>query len=200
MWRKKLGVSLMVSLIGTATVAGCGGSSRPLTSAQLASKVIDAPNGFSVDPTKGASGQIDAQLFSQFGGASAAATIGFVAGFKQNYIDSGTLEGVSVTLLEFKNAADASKYLKATDNQTLSFADATYRPFQSLPGAVEASGTKTYNGNYVHGVVDATGKYYFQFVYEDATSAQVPLEFGDWVQIQWALLQPGTKTPPPPTS
>jgi hypothetical protein len=197
---KKLGISLMVGLVAAVVATGCGGSKKPLTAAQLAFKVIDAPSGFVVDPTAGASGQITPQLFSQFGGTAVTSATGFVAGFKQNYVDSGTLEGISVTLLEFTKASQASEYLSRTAHQTLSFADATYRPFSVLAGAVEASGTKTYDGNYVHGVVDTTGRYYFQFVYEDAVTNQVPLEFQQWAQIQWALLQPGAKTKAPPTT
>lgn len=197
MRRKKLGKWLVAGLMAVVALGGCGGSPRHLTAAQLASKVIDAPDGFAVDPTKGSSGQITPQLFSQFGGVQSASTTGFVAGFKQNYVDSGTLEGVSVTLLEFTDATRASDYLRQTAPETLTFANATYSPFPALPGAVEASGTKTYDGNYVHGVVASTGPYYFQFVYEDPVSSQVPVEFKSWVQIQWDLLQPGAKTQSP---
>lgn len=198
MRRRKLGVTLVAILVTAVSTTGCSASHRPPTAGQLAFKVIDAPEDYQSDAT--ASGQITPQLFSDYGGSGVTSTTGFVAGFKQNYVDSGTLEGISVTLLEFKSAAEASTYLTDTAHQTLSFADATYSPVPSLADATEASGTKTYDGNYVHGIVDTTGVYYFQLVYEDPVSNAVPLEFADWAKIQWALLQPGVKTPSPPKS
>ena len=188
---------LMLSLSGVSALGGCGESQHTLTARQLAVYVIDAPNGYTVDPTKGASGQITPQVFNQFGGSDHTSASGFIAGFRQNYVDSGTAEGLVATVLEFSSPAKASTYMAETAHQTLSFAAATYSPFGGLTGAVEASGTKTYNGNYVHGVSAATGRYYFQLVYESPDSNAVPIEFASWVKIQWAILQPGVKVRQP---
>ncbi|HUJ65239.1 MAG TPA: hypothetical protein VLX59_06865 [Acidimicrobiales bacterium] len=201
MRRISLLAGLVVALSGVALVAGCSSSGpRTISAHDLATKIIPAPSGFAVDPTQGASGQLTPDLFSQYGGVGSASTAGFVAGFKQNYVNDGTEEGIAVTVLEFSSKAKASDYFKATAYKTLSFAAPTYSPVQKLAGAVEASGTRTYDGNYVHGVADATGRFYFQVVYENPNTATVPVEFPIWADAQWELLQPGVSLPSPPTT
>jgi hypothetical protein len=153
--------------------------------------------------TAGASGAITPAVFSQFGGSESAAKTGFVAGFKQNYIDDATQEGVVVTVLEFKSAGAAQSYLKRTEYQTLSYAGATYKPFTQVPGAVEADGTRQYSGEYAHCVVAATNQYYYQVVYAATQPSGVPIEFYTWAKTQWALLQPafpGLPTSPSSTT
>jgi hypothetical protein len=193
---KSLLAGLVATLTGIAVIAGCSSSGTHTISAHdLATKVIPAPSGYAVDPTPGASGQITPDLFSQVGGVGTASRAGFVAGFKQNYVDSGTEEGIAVTVLEFSSKNDASDYFKATAYKTLSFAAPTYAPAQKLLGAIEASGTKSYEGNYVHGVADSTGRFDFQVVYENAITAAVPVEFSLWEDAEWELLQPGVSLP-----
>ena len=185
-------------LLAAALVAtGCSSSGTPrLSAAQLTTKIIPAPPGFQVDTTPGENGQMSPEQFSQYGADGTASKAGFVAGFKQNYINSGTEEGISLTLLEFSSKSKADDYLKVTRYKTLSLASPTYAPVAKLRGATEASGTKTFGGNYVHGIVDSTGKFYFQIVYADPNTAEVPLEFVGWAQAQWQLLQPGVSLPP----
>jgi len=182
-----------VSAIG---VSGCGSGGKPLTGSQLAGKIIPAPQNFLVDSTGGASGQMSPEQFTQFGGYEPAPKAGFVAGFRQVYSDSGTEEAILITVLEFHSRSQASDYFKSTAYHTLSAAEPTYRPLQGLAGAIEASGTKPFGGNYVHGMSDATGNYYFQVVYQDPHSSEVPVEFPSWADAEWYLLQPGVKLPP----
>jgi hypothetical protein len=196
MRRKSILSGFMAALAGIGLISGCGSSGqKTLTGSQLTAKIIPAPDGFAVDTTPGESGQLTTQLFSQFGGGEAASTGGFVAGFKQNYVNTGTEEGLSVTLLEFSSSAKASAYYKSTEYKTLSFAAPTYGPLPKLAGAVEATGTKQYNGNYVRGMADSTGRFYFQMVYADPNSSAVPVEFPIWAAAQWELLQPGVSLP-----
>jgi hypothetical protein len=198
MRRKLLGSGLLAALTGVALVAGCSSSGPKLLNAHdLATKIIPAPSGYAVDPTPGASGQMTADVFSQYGGVGSAAKAGFVAGFKQNYVNSSTEEGISVTVLEFHSKAQAAAYFKSTAYQTLSFAAPTYGPLQGLTGAIEASGTKTYNGDYVHAAADSTGLYYFQIAYSDPNTTEVPTEFRIWADAEWELLQPGVTLPKP---
>ena len=190
------------ALLAAALVAtGCGSSGTPrLSAAQLTTKIIPAPPGFQVDTTPGENGQMSPEQFSQYGADGTASKAGFEAGFKQNYINSGTEEGISLTLLEFSSKAKATSYFKSTEYKTLSLAAPTYAPVSKLAGALEASGTKTYGGNYVHGIADSTGRFYFQIVYADPNTADVPFEFTSWAEAQWELLQPGVNLPGQDTS
>jgi len=196
MRRRRILAGFAAALGGVGLIAGCSSSGpKALSAAQLTTKILPAPSGFAVDTTPGESGQLTPQLFSQFGGGDASSTAGFVAGFKQNYINSGTEEGLSITLLEFSSPAKASDYYKATEYKTLSFAAPTYGPLPKLAGAVEATGTKPYDGNFVRGMADSTGRFYFQIVYADPNSSEVPVEFPIWAAAQWELLQPGVSLP-----
>jgi hypothetical protein len=196
MRRKGFLAAVLSGLAGVAIAAGCGSSGPATISAHdLATKIIPAPSGYAVDPTVGASGQLTPDLFSQYGGVGSASGAGFVAGFKQTYVDSGTEEGIAVTVLEFSSKTKASDYFKDTAYKTLSYAAPTYGPLQKLVGAVEASGTKPYDGNYVHGMSDSTNRFYFQIVYENPNTATVPVEFPLWADAEWELLQPGVNLP-----
>ena len=190
----------MLSGIAFSTLAltGCGSGSKDLylsNPAQLAAHLLLPPTGFAADTTPGASGQMTPELFAGFGGVGSAKSAGFVLGFKQGYINAATEEGLSITLIEFSSPAKAKTYLDQTARHTLSLAASTYSPYSQLPGATEVSGTKTYDGNYVHGVVDSTGRFYFSIVYADPLTSSVPTEFTRWAEIQWALLQPGVSIP-----
>jgi hypothetical protein len=193
---RKIPTPFVAALVGVSLVAACSSSgAKTLTALELPGKILPAPNSFAVDTTPGENGQLTPRQFTQFGGGDAAAKAGFVAGFKQNYVDSGTEEGLSITLLEFSSSAQASAYYKATEYKTLSFAAPTYASLPKLAGAVEAAGTKPYNGNYVHGMADSTGRFYFQMAYADPNTASVPAEFPIWAAAQWELLQPGVTLP-----
>jgi hypothetical protein len=190
MRRKKLGVGILAMLAAATTVAACSSSHQGslLRAPQLVDKIIPAPYGYTVDSTPGANGGITPAVFAQYGGGGSATKLGFVAGFKANYVNSQTQEGIIVTLLEFSSVKRANAYLKQTATKTLSFASATYKPFGALPGATEADGTKVYGGEYPHAVVDAINNYYFQVDYVTAAPATPPIEFPRWVEAQWALL------------
>jgi hypothetical protein len=180
-------------LLTVSLAAGCS-STHPqaranLTAPQLAARIIPAPGGYKVDPTPHARGAMSPALFSQFGGAGSAAQLGFVAGFKQNYVDYGTQEGIAVTVIEFSSPQDAGAYLQQTVPKTLNYAAATYKPFTQVPDAVQADGTKAYGGEYSHAVVAATRNFYYQLLYVNAAPSPAPQEFYTWAKDQWALLQ-----------
>jgi hypothetical protein len=184
MWRGIISAAVLGFLL---VVSGCGSSrtNHDLTSKQLASHIISAPSGYVIDPTTGANGQISSKVYDHYGGSSSG---GFVAGFKQDYVDEDTAEGIAITVLEFASAPDAAAYFKATAYKTLSLADATYQPFSYIAGAVEADGTKAYGGEYSNAVVLTTGKFYLQLLYANADPRQKPIEFRLWVEAQWQLL------------
>jgi hypothetical protein len=154
----------------------------------LQALIIPAPVGFSVDSTPGATGAFTPQLFSSYGGLENAAKAGFVAGYVQSYIDAYSPDGVSVTLIKFATANDASDYFANTAHQTLNFAGATYAPLPVIPGAISVVGTKKYAGEWSHGVVFATGPYYVLVVYANADPGAPPLQLTIWAKTQWLKL------------
>jgi hypothetical protein len=193
----KLGVAVLMALLALAA-AGCGSSGsshttttapRLFTASQLTTRILPAPDGYQVDPTPDASGAITPALFDQFGGVRSPSTLGFVTGFKQNYVNPSTGEGLIVTVLEFKSAGDASTYFTQTRPSTLSYAGATIKPFPTVPGAFEADGTKAYNDGYYHAIVDAINNFYFQVAYATPQPAPAPTELGPWAGLEYTVLR-----------
>ena len=125
----------VLTLLVALAAAGCSSShalaTTPavLTARQLTTRILPAPNGYEIDPTPHASGAITRALFDQFGGVRSPSKFGFVAGFKQNYLNPGTGEGLIVTVIEFKSSRDASDYFAQTRPNTLSYAGATLEAF-----------------------------------------------------------------------
>lgn len=175
----------------TFLVSACGSSATKPSSTigrALASKVIQAPSGYAIDTTPGANGQITAAFFAKFGGFKSPNDSGFVAGFKGNYVNNNTGEGISVTVIQFKSSAAAHAYLTATAKQTLSFAAPTYASYSPIAGAIRADATKMYAGDFDHAVAMARGKYYALFLYATTGPAPAPVEFRAWVDTQYSLL------------
>lgn len=182
----KTGAAMVFVLLATAGCGSAGSGSHALTSKQLASYVIRAPDGYMTDQSPSASGQMTEAIFREIAGTPSAK--GFAAGFRQTYLNENTGEGIVITLIEFKSDLEAAHYLKATEYKTLSSADARYEPFPLVAGAVEADGTKAYGGEYSNAVVLSTGKFYMQLLYANSSAGQKPIEFREWVQAQWQLL------------
>jgi hypothetical protein len=180
--------AVLVLVMVLVACSGCSSTHQTSDQAgsQLANQVIEAPYGYQADSTTGASGVISPAVFDRYGGFGSPAKVGFVAGFKQSYVDYDTEEGIAVTLLEFRSPAAATTYLDDTAPKTLSYAAATHKPFESIPGAIEVDGTKAYAGNYTHGVVMAKGKFYVQLVYATAGPSQTPTEFTSWAKAQYS--------------
>jgi hypothetical protein len=179
--------------------AGCGSShsTKDVLAAGdlLAERIIPAPDGYGPDPTVGATGTMTPTVFDQDGGAGSASKAGFVVGYKQDYIDTDTVEGLTVTLIEFSTEEDAVSYFQDTAPETLSYAAATRSTFSQIPGALAFAGTKEYAGEYAHGIALTNGKYYALVVYVNALSGTPPFELGEWAKAQYLLL--GLKTPVP---
>lgn len=189
-------VGAVLTFLVALTAAACSSSPaqsapppRLFTSKQLTTRILPAPNGYQIDPTPNASGAITPALFDQFGGVRSPSKLGFVAGFKQNYVNESTSEGLVVTVLEFKSFADASAYLSQTRPSTLSYAGATLKSFPSVPGAFEADGTKAYDGGYYHAIVDTASNFYFQIAYATPEPSQAPAELGSWAGLQYTVLK-----------
>ena len=180
-------VLLSLVLFGGACSSG-GGSGSARAARKLAAKIIPAPTGYLVDTTPGAIGPVTPALFAQFGGVGSPRTTGFVIGYKGNYVNDATGEGISVTLLQFASANAAAAYLSQTASKTLAFAAATYKPYAEIPGATEADGTKAYGGEYAHGIVMVRGSYYALLVYVNEQSGPAPVEINRWAQSQYARL------------
>ncbi len=191
MRRRKLGAGTLALLSSLALFAGCSSHKPTAQQAgeQLSGRVMAAPSGYSVDTTPGATGAISPEVFDKFGGVGTPSKIGFIAGFKQNYINSGTQEGIDVTILEFRSARDAGTYFNQTAPKTLSFAAATVKPYGPVPGAMEADGTRSYDGEYAHAVVMTNGKFYGQLAYFTTAPAPTPIEFTGWAKVQYTKLQ-----------
>jgi hypothetical protein len=178
-------------MAGLAALGACSSSASNAPTAAgraLAKKVVPPPSGYVVDATPGANGQITPAVFATFGGARGPSSYGYVAGFKGNYVDRSTSEGISVTILQFKNATGANSYLKTTATRTLSFVAPTYAPYPPIPGAIAIDGTKVSSGNYDHAVAMARGRFYALFVYATTAPAPAPLEFAYWVKDQYTRL------------
>jgi hypothetical protein len=195
---------LACSILGIIVIAGCDGSthkaaSKPTVSSttvdpsvtagnRLLPKIITAPVGFSEDQTSGATGAVTPSIFSQYGGTETAAKSGFVAGYKQNYIDDFSSDGIAITLFEFKDTSEASSYFSTTASQTLKFAAATVTPLRVIPGAISVAGTKEYSGEYAHGIVFAKGPYYVSVIYVNVDAGAPPGELTLWAKDQWLML------------
>jgi hypothetical protein len=169
---------------GTTTTAP-----RLFTAPQLTTRILPAPDGYEIDPTPGASGAMTRALFDQFGGVRSPATLGFVAGFKQNYVNTTTDEGLIVTVIEFKTSEGARAYFAETRPTTLSYAGAVLKPFSSIPGAFEANGTKAYDHGYYHAIVDTANNFYFQVVYATPEPSPAPVELGPWANLEYTVLE-----------
>jgi len=189
----KLGGAVLILLVALAA-AGCNSARKPtapplLTARQLTTRILPAPFEYEIDPTPHSSGAITPALFDQFGGVRSPATLGFVTGFKQNYVNPDTGEGLIVTVIEFKSSRDASAYFAQTRPSTLSFAGAMLKPFRGVPGAFEAVGTKPYNHGYYHAIVDVANNFYFQVAYAALEPSSAPVELGDWAGLEYAVLK-----------
>ena len=160
-----------------------------LTARQLTTRVLPAPYGYQVDPTPHASGAITPALFDQFGGVRSPSESGFAAGFKQNYVNPSTGEGLIVTVMEFRSSKDASAYFAQTRPSTLSYAGARLEPFTRIPGAFAAEGTKPYNHGYYHAIIDTANNFYFQIAYATPEPSQAPIELGSWAALEYTVLK-----------
>ena len=160
-----------------------------LTARQLTTRILPAPYGFKVDPTPNASGAITPALFDQFGGSRSPSTSGFVAGFKQNYVNPGTHEALIVTVIEFKTSADATAYFAQTRPSTLRYAGATLKAFHAIPGAYTATGTKAYNHGYYHAIVGTSNNFYYQIAYAAPEPTSAPVELGTWAGLEYTVLK-----------
>jgi len=185
----------VLTLLVALAAAGCSSShalaTTPavLTGRQLTTRILPAPNGYEIDPTPHSSGAITRALFDQFGGVRSPSKFGFVAGFKQNYLNPGTGEGLIVTVIEFKSSRYASDYYAQTRPNTLSYAGATLKSFPHIPGALAAEGTKPYNHGYYHAIVDTANNFYFQVAYATAEPSSAPVELGSWADLQYTVLK-----------
>jgi len=190
----KLGGAVLIFLAALAAAACSSGHKPPtgpalLTARQLTTRILPAPDGYEIDPTPHASGAITRALFDQFGGVRSPAKLGFVAGFKQNYLNPGTDEGLIVTVIEFRSSKDASAYFTQTRPSTLSYAGATLKRFPGVPGAFEAEGTKPYNHGYYHAIVDTANNFYFQVAYVSPEPSPAPVELGPWAGLECTVLK-----------
>ncbi|MGA3216545.1 MAG: hypothetical protein ABSD97_12760 [Acidimicrobiales bacterium] len=181
-------------LVALAAAACSSGHTLPtapavFTARQLTDRILPAPNGYEVDPTPHSSGAITQALFDQYGGVRSPSKLGFVAGFKQNYLNPGTDEGLIVTVIEFKSSKYATTYFAETRPNTLSYAGATLKPFPRIPGALAAEGTKPYNHGYYHAIVGTANNFYFQVAYATPEPSSAPVELGQWADLQYTVLK-----------
>ncbi len=150
--------------------------------------IIQPPVGFDVDPTKGATGAVTPDVFSQYGGYNSASTAGFVAGYKQGYADGYGSDGLAITLFKFATASDAQAYFQASAPRTLSLAEAQIAPFSLIPAALYVTGTKEYGGEYAHAIVFNRGAYYVDVTYVNVANGPAPGELKLWAKAQYLQL------------
>jgi hypothetical protein len=178
-------------MFASGVLVACGSSSPSamVVGGKLAAQIIPAPYGYQVDPSSSdVQGVITPAVFDGFGGVGSPKSSGFVAGFRESYVDYSTEEGLSITLLTFKNASDAMRYLKESLPKTLEYTSPTTKAFTPIPTGIELSGTKAYGGDYLHGMVMVHAKTYAQVVYATSVSAPVPIEFYTWTKVQYDLI------------
>jgi len=168
-------------------VAACG-SSNVSRGEQLVKRIIPPPQGFTYYPSAGATGSISPAVFSQFGGEGSASKVQFLAGFRQNYANDQTLEGLTISVLEFSSTAAASSYFADTAHEALSYSAPKYRPYPAINGAVEVDGTKPYAGEYIHGVVMTRDRFCAIVVYVADGPGSPPIELSEWSRVQYELL------------
>ena len=85
MWRNNLRVGTLMMVVAV-TIVACGTSHQAvakLTGAQLATRVLPAPFGYTLDSTPDSSGTITPAVFAYFGGASSPSALGFVAASRE---------------------------------------------------------------------------------------------------------------------
>ena len=172
----------------TTTVDPAAVDPAALAGSRLIPLIIKRPFGYRVDPAAGATGTITPAAFSRLGGTGSAAAAGYLTGYRQNYVDSQTAEGLTVTVMKFTSPAAATSYLASTAKETMSLVAPTVRSFAQVPGALELDGTRAYDGEYEHGVVMAHGAYYASVVYVTLQPVTLPMEFYDWAKVQYLNL------------
>jgi hypothetical protein len=200
--RRLLAGLIWLAAVG-ALVSGCGGgqktSAPPPTSSTtsttispaevagnaLLGLIIQAPEGFTADSTSGATGAVTPQVFTQYGGADSAAKEGFVAGYKQNYVDEENPDGLAITVFEFRSPANASSYFKQTEPKTLSLSAPTITSYPQIPGAISAAGTKAYGGEWADGIAYAIKQYYVSVFWVQQSQGPPPVELETWSKAQW---------------
>lgn len=177
------------------TVAGQIVTSTTLTPAEEAGSrlrglLIKPEIEYQEDATVGATGSITPAAFSTLGGGGTAAKAGFVAGYRDNYVNNSTNEALTITIMQFKTSADASSYLARTAGQTLTGSAPTRQPFAPVPGATEIKATKAYSGEWEYGVVMAHGVYYASVFYINLLQmTSLPVQFNEWVTTQYSNLK-----------
>ena len=182
---------LLVTLAAICALAGCGAPapvSVPTSlarGAKLAAEVLPPPRGYAPEGATGSSGRLTPDAFTHVGGDGPAARAGFVAGYRQNYVDPATREGIAISLLEFSSPGKAAAYLKSTVPATLSGFGPVDRSFPRIRHAVAIDGTRPYAGEWAHGVVVTKGTHYISLVYFLSGPGQAPVEFPYWVQAQY---------------
>ncbi|MGA2529080.1 MAG: hypothetical protein ABSG36_07950 [Acidimicrobiales bacterium] len=187
----KLGHAVLIFLVALAATACSSGPTATalLTARQLTTRILPAPSGYDIDPTPHASGAMSQALFDQFGGVRSPTKLGFVTGFRQSYLNTGTNEALIVTVIEFKSSRGASAYFTQTRPSTLSYAGATLRPFHSVPGSFEADGTKPYNHGYYHAIFGTANNFYFQVAYATPETSAAPVELRSWAGLEYRVLK-----------
>ena len=201
------GAALMVGLLTGCSGGGHAASAAPTSSSartaprttttvnpeavigsRLLPLIIRRPFGYKVDPTAGATGTITPAAFSRLGGTGSAAQAGYVTGYRQNYVDDQTGEGLTVTVMKFSSAARAASYLGSTAHRTMTGVAPAVKSFIQVPGAFELDGTRPFDGEYEHGVVLSHGSYYASIVYVTLQPVTLPMEFYDWAKVQYLNL------------
>lgn len=203
------------AIVAATGVAGCGGSASPaatpptsagghstahpaspttinpaaVAGAQLHALMIRPEVGYREDPSAGATGSITPAAFASVGGAPPAENRTFISGFRDNYVNTSTSEGLTITIMRFKTSADAAGYLKTTAGETLTAWDPKVQPFRSVPGAIEYGATKPYDGEWAYGVVMTRGPYYASVVYANVLQmTTLPVQFSQWATVQYVNL------------
>ncbi len=177
------------------TVAGQESTSTTLTPAEIAGSrlrglLIKPEVGYQEDATVGATGSITPAAFTSLGGGGTAAQAGFVAGYRDNYVNNSTNEALTITIMQFKSGAGASSYLARTAGETLTGSAPIRRPFAPIPGATEITATKAYSGEWAYGVVMAHGVYYASVVYVNLQQmTSLPIQFDQWATVQYVNLR-----------
>jgi len=159
------------------------------SSVPLASRVIAAPDGYSLSTSSDATnGAISAADFDhKVGHAGMAAALGFASGYDVTYDNDDTSESIEVFIGQFSTSGNATRF-RAFATQTITDEAPSTKTISAIPGAIALDATKPANGFYDHEVVATKASTVMLVDYSTDGAGQAPSDLINWAQQQYSRL------------